>query len=160
MHLENSKTNKVIFIYDEAVKGLTPELLTKPNTLDWYKHIMSLPISLRTVYCIVVLETQVNNGGFDQYFSNLYGQFAFDTILMLRSIKAFEKAQLLIEALQVYNLNNLIKEDFVIWLTRRDWILQADNELLSNKTINIDKAYWNSKDDIVSLLGNYVENEK
>jgi hypothetical protein len=57
-------------------------------------------------------------------------------------------------------LNNLIKEDFVIWLTRRDWILHADNELLSNKTTSIDKAYWNSKDDIVSLLGNYVENEK
>jgi hypothetical protein len=87
MHLENSKTHKVVLFYNEAVKGLTTEMLTKPITLDWYKHIRSLPTSLRTVYCIVVLETQVNNGGFDQYFSNLYGQFAFDTILMLRNIE-------------------------------------------------------------------------
>ncbi|AQX06614.1 DMP19 family protein [Elizabethkingia meningoseptica] len=65
--------------YSEATKGIKEEWFYT-DIPYWYSYIVNLPKKLRTTYLIVILENQVSNGGFHQYFINAYGQFAKETI--------------------------------------------------------------------------------
>jgi len=106
--------------YNNAVMGIKESWLNG-NSEDWYNYIIQLPVQLKYTYLIVVLENQVINGGFDQYFFNGYGQFAHETIKALAILGASKKADLLQDALlmvmdgeedeQIFRRNLLSKEN-------------------------------------------------
>ena len=58
-------------------------------------HLESLPPTTQTACLIHMLEAQVNNGGFDQFFFNSSGQFALQTLKALEAIEAPETRELL-----------------------------------------------------------------
>ncbi|SRR5258705_4682346 len=157
MHSENS-TQRIDKLYKEAVQGLRENMFVTPHTLEWYNYIKVLPEHLKTIYTIVVVENQVINGGFDQYFTNLYGQFAFMTVVSLQNINAFEKSVLASTALKIYNPENLNEIDYARWITKREWIRQEqfNNDTIHKAIESIDESYCNSKDDIVVLLDQYI----
>ncbi|WBV60635.1 DUF4375 domain-containing protein [Chryseobacterium camelliae] len=78
--------------YEKAVSELNEELLK--NCDNWYNYVLNLPKDQQVVYTVVLLNWQVENGGFHQYFFNSYGQFAYLTIKNLKLIGANERAQL------------------------------------------------------------------
>jgi Domain of unknown function (DUF4375) len=158
MHLKNY-TQRIDEMYKEAVQDLREDMFAKPDTLEWYNYIKALPKHLKTVYVIVVLENQIINGGFDQYFTNLYGQFAFMVVASLQNIKAFEKSELVSKALKIYNPQNLSENGYVQWITKRDWIRQEqfNNDAIKKAIVPIDENYWSSKDNVVELLNQYIE---
>lgn len=146
--------DKLDKIYSEAVEGINERMLLNPESLEWFNYVNKLPDFQKTVYLIVVLENQVNNGGFDQYFFNLYGQFAFLTISALNRIKAFEKEELLKKVLSIYNPDNLTEIAFAQYLTKRDWMkIHGVNDLYENE---LNHKYWNSTDNALVLLNNFI----
>ena len=91
--------------YADAVRGMTEATLQDHRR--WYEHIASLSPKLRTTYCVFVLQVQVENGGFHQYFANSYGIFARLTVAMLVDIGAAEVANFLQVAMTTLQLDRL-----------------------------------------------------
>lgn len=82
-------------VYESAVKGLKDEWLESKSS-KWYDYIVNLPENEKVVYTIAVLDMQINNGGFNQYFVNGYGQFARETIKSLELINAQKTGEILL----------------------------------------------------------------
>lgn len=52
----------------------------------------------KVLYAVFCLETEINNGGFEQYYFNSSGNYAIDTPAALEEIGAFRTAELVQEA--------------------------------------------------------------
>ncbi len=142
--------------YSEAVSEIEADWLSSTDT-RWYEYIISLPIHLQVVYMVVVLHKQVFNGGFHQYFSNRYGQFARKTAEYLKLIGSDEKASILTEAYNVVNYDKFDEQDFrkALLEGRIEKLFVTDD--LFDALDEIDEKYDNSNEDITELLNRYLE---
>ncbi len=61
----------------------------------------TLPRGIRAGYTLVVLDSEVRNGGFYQWFTNSSGKIANDTLEDLRLIEATKHVRLVQQALQL-----------------------------------------------------------
>lgn len=142
--------------YAEAVKGLKDEWFSSYSP-QWYEYVIGLPAHLLNTYLTVLVDNQVYNGGFDQYFVNGYGQFAIETIQALQEIGAIRKADLLRKAYERINIdgeeNSVFRQRI---LNKKVESLFTDNDL--NKFLNeLDNEYYETdQEDIEQLLGNYL----
>ncbi len=141
--------------YKQAVKSLTEAILNDEN--KWYNSIMNLPLHLQVVYTIANFHRQVFNGGFHQYFFNPYGMFAFITVNNLKLIKAYKTAEILSRALAEVNKEQFSEREFRtrIFNRRLEKIVNFDEDL-GNLLNRLDNEYYNSEEDIESLLQRYL----
>ena len=61
---------------------------------DYGEEIKRLLDAERTIYLVLCLEGEVNNGGFSQFFYNSSGKFASETAVALRDIGALNVAEI------------------------------------------------------------------
>lgn len=141
--------------YREAATGIKEDWLNA-DTSKWFDYVISLPLQLQITYLIVILDTQIINGGFHQYFVNGYGQFAKETIMALIEIGAFKKAELLKEALLKVNNENLNDEQFRKKLLLKGIIDLFKNDSLFEPLDKLDNAYYENEEEIEQLLGSYL----
>ncbi|MGC4040330.1 MAG: DUF4375 domain-containing protein [Flavobacterium sp.] len=143
--------------YQAAVRGLKEEWFNNPS-LNWFNYIQNLSSQEKTTYCIVVLDNQVFNGGFHQYFSNGYGQFASSTIKALKNIGAVKKANLLNEALQIVNPKNIEDREFALNLLKFEIDPLFKEDTLFEPLEKLDDQYENhSEEDLQILLENFLQ---
>lgn len=141
--------------YLESTKGIKEEWFYS-EVPHWYSHIINLPKDLQITYLTVILENQVLNGGFHQYFVNSYGQFAKETIEALIEIGAFKKSNLLEKAL------NIVQDDIGDVEFRNKLINRSLNKLFVDDDLfkpleELDDVYYDIEDEDVSdLLGEYL----
>jgi len=151
--MTNNRRSIIDEFYQESVKGLNGQILRDKD--KWYEYILGLPLSLQVTYTISVLDRQVLNGGFDQYFVNGYGQFAYITIDFLKMIKAFKTADMLEQALKKINYRNLTPDIF------RKEAVYADSDNVIEFLNGLDKEYYDlfkhpSTEDIHKLLTDFL----
>jgi hypothetical protein len=145
--------------YAESVKGITEEFFNEPNT-KWYKYVMELPVQLQFCYLIVVFHKQILNGGFHQYFTNGYGQFAEKTIGAIQAIGASGKAELLRDALKIVNFKNYSDVLFRKKLLEKQIPQLFDLDDLIDPLNKLDTIYYNDKkEDLEQLLGRFLESK-
>ncbi|RYY36055.1 MAG: DUF4375 domain-containing protein [Sphingobacteriaceae bacterium] len=91
---------------DELVQVVFDNLCTKITdyTKD-YETVYSFSEAQQAIYLIWCLEAEVNNGGFNQYYSNPSGQFAELLPDALNYVRAKEFSQLVAKANKVYKDN-------------------------------------------------------
>lgn len=78
---------------------------------DEYKTVLEFNRSQQAIYVIWELEAEVNNGGFNQYYTNSSGQFANLTPNALKLVGANEFSELINRANRIYEDENaLIKK--------------------------------------------------
>jgi hypothetical protein len=142
--------------YKEAVKGMTQDFFTGLNA-KWYDYIVNLPLDLRLVYLIVILQDQVFNGGLDQYFVNGYGQFAPETIECLRYIKANNKADILQKAFSLINSNNYSPDIFRSLLISNKIEKLFNDDDLQKKLSKLDAEFDNNNENLYDLLTQHIE---
>jgi hypothetical protein len=70
-----------------------------------YETVTRLPKGLQVIYATVVLEDEVNNGGYNQYFWNTNGKFRHEAADGFKQIGANEHAELTEEAAKIYEQN-------------------------------------------------------
>ncbi|MBS0028251.1 DMP19 family protein [Chitinophaga sp. 22321] len=149
----------ISYVYTEAVSGLKEEWFLSQNG-EWYDYIVSLPSKMMATYLVVVLDNQLFNGGFHQYFANTYGQFALVTIDAFKSIGAYQKATIIENAYQRVNDKN---EPDIIFrkklLSRKIEALFINDNLFTPLDKLDDKYESIDKEDIVTLLANYLRQE-
>jgi len=142
-------------IFKEAVGGINANTLSDADF--WYSYVINLPDDQKTVYTIAVLNQQVFNGGFHQYFFNGYGQFAAITIGFLKDINALIGSQLLQEALELVNYQADELDNFRRKVFNReiDKLVGFDDDLMG-KLEALDNKFNCSTEDLEVLLGNYL----
>jgi Domain of unknown function (DUF4375) len=144
--------------YVEAASGLSEDMFTSTND-RWYQYVIDLPIDLRATYLIVVLENQVLNGGFHQYFVNGYGQFAKEAANALTIIGAKRKAEILRDAYTAVNPENSSHNEFRHKLLRKEIeALFVNDDLVIPLELLDDRYCSEESEDIFVLLGNYLHN--
>ena len=143
--------------YYDSVKGLTQEVLDSSSV--WYNYVLNLPKAQQVVYAVILFHTQVENGGFHQYFFNSYGQFAYLTLKNLKLIGSNKRAELLDEALKHVNHENLNEAVYreLIFSRKLSRIVNFDKELFKYLN-NLDSRYSNIEDeDVYELLEKYLK---
>ncbi len=143
--------------YSDAVKGLDKQILINCDT--WYNYVLDLPHAQKVVYTVSVLNWQVENGGFHQYFLNSYGQFAYITIENLKLIGAVNKADLLDAATQLVNEDYLIEDTIRHLIFNKELSKIVDfDDVLFDKLNELDDNYYELEDeDIIGLLEEYLK---
>ena len=94
----------------------------------------------RCIYLISELESEVNNGGFDQYFLNSSGKYAVETIGCLKQINAKYTADLLQQA---YDTLKLAKTE-------------EDIPVIEEKLNALDDLFYEYKEDLEALQLAYL----
>lgn len=143
--------------YAEAVKGIKEEWFT---TIDskWYNYIIGLPFHLQFTYLVVVFYNQIFNGGFHQFFVNGYGQFSKETINVLITIGALNKAKLLKEALNIVNAENNTDPVFRKKLLEKEIKSLFIDDYLFEPLDKLDVQYYAiENEDLEQLLCDYLQ---
>jgi hypothetical protein len=142
--------------YLEATKGIDEDLLN--DSAAWYNYVVNLPPAQQIVYTVMLFHSEVENGGFHQYFFNAFGQFAFLTLKVLKLLGATQRFALLEKALLEVNSENIPEEDLRRLIVNRELkkISDFDRNVL-NYLESLDKQYYSIQDeDIHELLENYL----
>jgi hypothetical protein len=115
----------------------------------------------RVYWCVGILEGEVYNGGFHQFFTNSSGEHFQDVTDALHELRAFESLRLLLEAADLLFEDGQVPADRAIRNTlikdypkegykETDWCIRLDQ---------LDKAYWANPDALGERLERYAEEQ-
>lgn len=152
---EITDSDIIDFYYSNAVKGIKEEWLVNLDE-KWYNHINSLPEKEKVTYHIIILDEEVNNGGFNQYFINGYGQFVKDTVISLKLIKANKTALIIENAFKAINKENLDDNVFRSELLNGKINRLYEDENLDDFLNIMDEKYSKYEDNLGKLLGDFL----
>lgn len=86
-------------------------------------------------------ESEVNNGGLNQYFFNSSGQNCFATLRYFKQKKMTKEAKILEEAINLINPKKLSEEELIENLrTRR--VTELDDSIINSKLEKLDKEFY------------------
>jgi hypothetical protein len=122
------------------------EIVTKLDT----DRIDELSPEARDIYTVGLLESEVNNGGFSQYFWNTEGQFAAQTLEVLKRIGAKETSSLLRRATKLYGAAP--SGDIEEWYDRLEKVEAEHADVLED----LDERFYEGLDDLPVLVMNYL----
>ncbi len=91
------------------------------------------------------LESEVSNGGFNQYFFNSSGQNCFETLRALKKSGKIKTAEILETAIHLINPVNLSENDLIEKLRNRE-VQELDDSLVTQKLENLDQLFYKYPD--------------
>ncbi len=145
--------------YDIAGKYLNKKINDWSQIKIWYDTVFELSEPVRYTYGIVVLNMQVMNGGFQQYYDNDYGIFAEETLIGLKKIGAELTFDLLKSSLEILKKHKEPQNDlFDFIIERKYW----EDEEIEKVFDQLDEEYYKleEKEDLTELLGNYLRDRE
>nr|WP_321245063.1 DUF4375 domain-containing protein [uncultured Psychroserpens sp.] len=104
---------------------------------------------------IDIFESELTNGGIYDFFYNTSGAYAHEILEAYQAIGAHESADLVNLAIKIFPELPVPKDIF----TRRSFMENLDDSIASNWN-TIENSFLNSKEDIVSLLIDYIKIHK
>jgi len=154
--LENGELIDFVY-YDIAGKHIRDNVKdwTEPDQLTVAVDQLQGPV--KTTYLIGVLNQQVMNGGFIQYYDNSFGRFAYETLDALKEIKATKTFDLLRESIELINPKGRTNADFKELIINRNY--ENYYEILGDQLHALDSKYYELGDDenLDQLLGDYLK---
>lgn len=99
-----------------------------------------------------MLEGQVNNGGFDQFFFNSSGDYTHEILSAFEKIKAHKTADLIEIAIKAFPISPVPKDTEI----RRE-IMQDLDEKTSNIWDDLDNKFYEYEENIAGLLIDYIK---
>jgi len=120
-----------------------------------YDNLKGLNEYERNVLCIQIIEDQVNNGGFSQYFYNSSGSLTYEGIEALSDIKAINMLDLFKRAAQLFPNQPISKNTDL----RRKQMLNISEEI-TNAWNQLDIEFYKYPDDLMTLTIEYVKSNK
>jgi len=121
---------------------------------DYGEDISELSQPQKNFYYIQLLEAEINNGGFDQYFFNSAGEFAQETILALGEINAIKTVTILQSAIECFPNKIAPKDRF----DRQTAMEEINNREESFDVL--DEKFYKYEDNITVLLSDYIIKNK
>ena len=153
-------TNEELIDYvysDIAGKYLNEKINDWSQTKMWYERVFELSEPVRYTYGIGVLNMQVMNGGFEQYYDNDYGIFAEETLNGLKKIGAELTFRILKSSVEILKKHKEPQTDLFNFITESKY---WENEEIEEVFDRLDEQYYKleEKEDLTELLGNYLRN--
>jgi hypothetical protein len=145
--------------YDEVRQIADPyeRYLQWSNSVD-RKHIDKGYIALnpaeRDLLHVSLLETEVNNGGFDQYFFNTAGDYALATVETLRRIGSSEALALLRQAVAVFGATPPATDR-----TIRQSQMEDLPETAADLWEELDEQFWTLEEPLWQLVLTHAEGQ-
>ncbi len=160
MKTQETLTNEELIdyvYYDIAGKYLNEKINDWSQTKMWFDTVFELSEPVRYTYGIGVLNMQVMNGGFEQYYDNDYGIFAEETLNGLKKIGAELTFELLKSSVEIMKKHKEPKTDLFDFITESKY---WENKEIEQVLDRVTEEYWNleDKEDLTELLGNYLRN--
>jgi hypothetical protein len=145
-----SEIEKALLIEDETEAVLKiQELLWKKT--EPYDDFENLNEAEKTFLYIGMLEAEINNGGFDQYFFNSSGDYANEALEALKKIGAFKTAKIVEEAYRYFPENPMPKDN-----EKRRELLENINEQTSEKWTQLEDKFYLYEENLGGLVLAYV----
>lgn len=120
-----------------------------------YENISRLNEVEKTFLYVDILEGEVNNGGFDQFFFNSSGDYTYEILEAYKNIRAYKTSELISEAIKNFPIlpvsSNTIK--------RRD-VMQDLHSEISKIWDNLSDKFYEYEEDIMKLLVEYIKENK
>lgn len=104
------------------------------------------------ISAIESLESEVNNGGYSQYFVNYSKEYAAIIINALNRIGCERVAVITKNAIECLNINGQVTTDAI------DKVMSLENEERDKKLSELDNQYYNSGEDIAGKLFEFIKN--
>ena len=124
----------------------------KSNDLE---NIENLTKSEKTFLYVEILESEINNGGFDQFFYNSSGDYAYEALQALNEIGAKKTANLLNEAYIIFPKNPIPKQ-----AESRQILLEKISKETSERWNELEDMFYLQDENIEKLLLEYVRKNK
>ena len=105
----------------------------------------------RIIKQIWLLESEVTNGGFDQYFFNSAGNNALETVDTLRRVGSKETLALLIQAIEAFGPNPPSSDRETRW-AQMDMLPEAASEEWGR----LDGEFYNYTESLAALVVNFI----
>ena len=145
-----SEIEKALLIKDETESILKiQELLWKKTEL--FEDFENLNEAEKTFLYVEILEAEINNGGFDQFFFNSSGDYANETLEALKRIGATKNAKIVEEAYSYFPENPIPKNN-----EKRREILENIDEQTSEKWTQLEDKFYLYEENIGGLVLDYV----
>ena len=106
----------------------------------------------KTFAAVWGLEAEVNNGGFNQYFSNSAGDHCREAVTALQAIGAHHTSKLVEEAIAVFGSSGPSRD----WETRQEQVDELDEQALAVLE-SLDEQFYRYEDDLSGLLARYMQ---
>lgn len=149
---EMTDESVIDYFYSLAVKGIKEEwFLESVDYPKWIEYVISLPNKEKVIYTLALLDEEVSNGGFEQYFSNKYGIFINEAYEALKTINADGLAKILERVIQYINPSEMVKNELV------NKIINDDFEEFDFE--EFDDMYYDSEDNLGELLVTYLRSD-
>ena len=143
--LESVDTNKSIIEIDNYIC----------NLCAWGDDLDKLTEPQKNFYFNQNLEREINNGGFNQYFSNSSGDFAHETVMSLKLINADKTADILQRAVNQFPNKNVPKGR-----EERQKALEKIQEKANEIWGELDQKFFAYEDNLNILNIKYVRQNK
>ena len=135
------RVDSLVLAFEEAIQKKEESLGTA-----------SLSPAERVILAVEALEREVNNGGYEQFFSNSSVEYSGDVVQALISIGCREQASIAQKALDtVIPSGSEIDAEAI-----EDLLMDADDQLLDALS-ECDDAFWSASESIEDSLFAYVK---
>lgn len=105
----------------------------------------------RIVYITQILEMEVNNGGFDQYFFHSSGDCSSEAVSAFQAIGANTTAEICRKAVSAFG-----RDIPVDWFERQEMMSESDSEEIAEILHECDMAFYDYQDDLLGLTYRYI----
>ncbi len=155
--MKNMLDSEIIdYYYSSATSQIDARWFEELSYDRWYDYIIGLDDKEKVAYLVSILDEEVYNGGFNQYFIDGYGQFAIETIYVLKQIEAFKMADLLRLAFEAVNSDDLDGITFRRKLLAGEINRLYDDDNLDDYLELLSGKYTCYEENIGFLLGKYL----
>ena len=133
---------------DDLVYTTYNKILKKTNYGD---SLETLNVYERTLYITQILEGEVNNGGFSQFFSNSSGDLSNEIVDAFQAIGALRTAEICKEALSIF------PDEIPIDRMQREDLLSSLNwDTIDDILETCDRAFYDYEDNLQELNLSYI----
>ncbi len=105
----------------------------------------------KVLFCVWMLETEVNNGGFNQFYWNSAGDFSIETVESLNKIGAVETSSIVQAANDNFGEAGPPKERI-----NRQEVLEELEDKGALKLDSLDEEFYSYPDDLTELMYQYA----
>ncbi len=142
---------------DELIQLVFDNLTTKleDNYEREFEIITSLSEERQTIYAIWLVEAEVNNGGFNQFYVNSSGQFAEIAEMAFKNVNSEKLANLMAKANKIWQEENLAE--------RQDGSMESFSESYEDNPLNdLDSEFYDlcESESLFDLQVQFIRNNK
>jgi hypothetical protein len=120
---------------------------------DFGENLYKLTEPQKTLYYLIIIDKEIYNGGFNQYFFNSGGDNAHEALNGFLEIGATKSAEIVKQAFDLWP-NEIVPSDR---FTRQDML--EDVEIYANDSWEkLDDEYWKDEDKLIEKLFQFILN--